>query len=238
MLHRFAFRLSLWSAPRVRLSFTTPHKRPWQHHLFARFSSDVSRATGHIVDQKDDEPLHVPVNDAELSRIAQTKECRLPGVHFDRSNRRWRAYWQEGQKTKFAYHGIGKLEKKGMTEYAASLAALRAAIATRNEKVVANAKEEKLHFDEGDLQGMVDTKKCPIPGVIFDKTMNNWQVQWSEQQKRKHRSFPLTKLKAHGMTEKEASLSALRSAIDFRANKVGLKNQRNMKIIKVVDESF
>ena len=238
MMHSFGLRLSLWSVRRVQQPLNTPHVWLCQHHLCARFSSDVSRATGHIVGQKYMQPLHVPVSEAELREIAQTKECPLPGVHFDRSNRRWRAYWQEGQKTKFACYGIGKLEKKGMTEYAASLAALRAAIATRNEKVVANAKEEKLHFDEGDLQGMVDTKKCPIPGVIFDKTMNNWQVQWSEQQKRKHRSFPLTKLKAHGMTEKEASLSALRSAIDFRANKVGLKNQTDMKMIKVVDESF
>ena len=126
-----------------------------------------------------------------------------------------------------------------MTEYAASLAALRAAIATRNEKVVANAKEEKLHFDEGDLQGMVDTKKCPIPGVSYHRRDNSWRVQWYEQQKeKKHWSFPLNKLKAHGMTEKEASLAALRSAIDLRARMVGLKNQSNMKMIKVVDESF
>ena len=40
------------------------------------------------------------------------------------------------------------------------------------------------------------------------------------------------------MTEMEASLAALRSAIDFRANKVGVQNQTDMKMIKVVDESF
>ena len=238
MLRSFVLRLSLWSARRVQQPFNTPHVWSRQRQLSAQVFAGFVRTKGHSVVHQDDAPPHVPVSEAELSRIALTKECRLPGVNFHRKDRAWRAYWQEGQKTKFAYYGIGKLEKKGMTENAASLAALRAAIATRNEKVVANAKEEKLHFDEGDLQGMVDTKKCPIPGVSYHKTMNSWQVHWSEQQKEKACSFPLNKLKAHGMTEKEASLAALRSAIDFRANKVGLKNQRNMKMIKVVDEGF
>ena len=179
MLRSLALRLSLLSAQRVRLSFTTPHVRPWQHHLCARSSSDVSRATGHIVGQKDDEPLNVSVTEAELSNIAQKRECWLPGVNFYRNNRcrAWRACWYENQTCKFASHGIGKFEKMGMTEHAASRAALRAAIATRNEKVVANA-QEKFHFDEGGVQGMVETKKCPIPGVSFHKPSNSWQARW------------------------------------------------------------
>ena len=38
------------------------------------------------------------------------------------------------------------------------------------------------------------------------------------------------------MTETEASLAILRSAIDLRARMVGLKNQSNMKMIRVILE--
>ena len=237
MLRSLALRLSLLSAQRVRQWFTTPHVRPWQHHLCARSSSDVSRATGHIVGQKDDEPLNVSVTETELLNIARTKECRLPGVNFDRSNRRWGTSWQENRTYKLAYYAIGKLERKGMTEHAASLAALRAAIATRNEKVVANV-QQKVHFDEGDLRAMAENKKCPIPGVHFDKPSNSWQARWYEQKKQKACSCPVKKFEALGMTDCEASVAALRSAIEFRAKKIGLQNQGSMKIIKVVDEGF
>merc|ERR1712135_252299 len=119
------------------------------------------------------------VSEAELSNIARTKVCWLPGVYFDCKGRRWRAHWYENQKTKFSYHAIGKLEKNCMTEYAASRAARRAAIATRNKKVVANM-QEKFHFDEEDLRTMAENKKCPIPGVSFDKPSNSWRARWQE----------------------------------------------------------
>ena len=48
----------------------------------------------------------------------------------------------------------------------------------------------------------------------------------------------MAKLEAHGMTETEASVAALRNAIEFRAKKIGLQNQGSMKMIKVVDASF
>ena len=168
MLRSFVLRLSLWSARRVQQPFNTPHVWSWQRQLSAQVFAGVVRTKGHSVVHQDDAPPHVSVSEAELSRIALTKECPLPGVNFHRKDRAWRAYWHEGQTQKFAHYGIGKLEKKGMTEYAASLAALRAAIATRNEKVVTNAKEN-VHVLEGDFQAMVETKKCPIPGVCYHK---------------------------------------------------------------------
>merc|ERR1712136_700908 len=135
-----------------------------------------------------------------MGEIAQSKECRLPGVYFDCKRRRWRASWYEGRTYKVAYYTIGKLERKGMTEHAVSLAALRAAIATRNEKVVANV-QQKVHFDEEDLRAMAKTKKCPIPGVSYHRGRNSWQARWCEQKKEKACYFPVAKLEAHGMTE-------------------------------------
>ena len=136
---------------------------------------------------------------------------------------------------KSAYYGIGKLEKQGMLENSASLAALRAAITLRNEKVVANV-SEKLHFDEEELLAVVETKKCPIPGVNFRETDNSWEVIWREQKRQKTCYFPLKKFEAHSTTEEEAFLIALRTAIDFRARQVGLRLQRGMKMIKIIEE--
>ena len=155
MLRSFGFRLSLWSAQRVRQPVSTPKVWLWHNQLYAHVFVGLSRARGYCA-RNGDRPLRVLVSVAELREIAQSKACWLPGVNFNRKDRAWRAYWQENQEKKVANRGIGKLEKKGMTENAASLAALRAAIATRN--VVANVKEEKLHFLEGDLQGMVNRR--------------------------------------------------------------------------------
>ena len=78
----------------------------------------------------------VTVREAELWNIAKTKKCHLPGVHFERGQRRWVAHWQEGGRRRFLHFTIGKFMKQGLTEDAASLAALRSAIAARNEKVL------------------------------------------------------------------------------------------------------
>ena len=199
MLRSFGFRLSLWSAQSV------PQPWPWQRQLCSQVLAGVGSTKANGVDHKDDGPLHVSVSEEELLNIAQSKECSLPGVNFEPKNRRWRAYWYEDQTRKFAYYGIGKLEKKGMTENSASLAALRAAITVRNEKVVANV-SEKLHFDEEELLAMVETKKCPIPGVNFRETHNSWEVSWYEQKKQKTCYFPLKKFEAHSTTEKEGIL--------------------------------
>ena len=85
-----------------------------------------------------------------------------------------------------------------MTADAASLTALRAAIAKRNEKVASIVSEEKLHFDEEELQAMVDTKACQVPGVNFDHGNNRWQVQWCEHGKRTQCHFAVMRFKAHG----------------------------------------
>ena len=68
-----------------------------------------------------------------------------------------------------------------MTEDAASLTALRAAIPKRNEKVGSIQTEETLQFDQGDLRAMVSTKKSQVLGVSFQHSSNSWQVQWCEQ---------------------------------------------------------
>ena len=78
----------------------------------------------------------VTVREAELWNIAKTKKCHLPGVHFDRQERRWVVRWQEGGKQRFLSFSICKFEKQGLTEDAASLAALRSSIGARNEKVL------------------------------------------------------------------------------------------------------
>ena len=103
MLGSLAFRLSSLSARRVQTPFTTPPVWPWRQQLCAHVFGGVSRAKGHDVGHQDDGPLHVSVSEAELSNIARTKECWLPGVNFDRSNRAWRAQWLEGQTQKFAH---------------------------------------------------------------------------------------------------------------------------------------
>ena len=92
MLGSFGFRLSLLSARRVQTPFTTTPVWPWRQQLCAHVFGSVSRAKGHDVGHQDDGPVHVSVTEAELSNIARTKECWLPGVHFDCKDRRWRAY--------------------------------------------------------------------------------------------------------------------------------------------------
>ena len=159
LLGSFAFRLSPLSARRVQTPFTTPPVWPRRHQLCAHVFGGVSRAKGHDVGHQDDGPLHVSVTEAELSNIARTKECWLPGVHFDCKGRRWRAYWLEGQTCKISSYGVGKLDKKGMTENAASLAALRATITLRIEKVVANV-QQKVHFDDSELQPWLGRKSA------------------------------------------------------------------------------
>ena len=121
-----------------------------------------------------------------------------------------------------------------MTEDAASLAALRTAISTRNEKVASNVKALKLDFGQGDLRAMVETKKCQIPGVSFKTRSASWRAQWYEHTKEKVRYFPLNTFQVDGVTETEASLKALEAAIDLRTRKVGLQNHHNMKMILVV----
>ena len=170
-----------------------------------------------------------------MLNIAKTKDCMLPGVGFNRKRRCWCITWQLNKKSCGTSISDGRFEGQGMTEDAASLNALPAAIAKRNEKVASTVKEEKLQFDAGDLRTMVDTKTCQEPDVFFHHS-NSWQVQWSEQRKLIACYFPLTKFKSHGVTETEASLQALQAAIDFRARKVGLQDQRTMKLIKVIPD--
>ena len=180
--------------------------------------------------------LHVSVSQAELLNIARSKDCMLPGVSFSRKKRSWCITWLQNKKKCATAISVGRFEKQGMTEDAASLTALRAAIAKRNEKVTSILSAEKHHFDEGDLQAMVETKTSQVPGVSFHHSKNAWQVQWCEQRKLMACYFPLTKFKAHDVTETAASMAALRTAIDFRARKVGLQDQRTMKLIKVIPD--
>lgn len=63
-------------------------------------------------------------------------------------------------------------------------------------------------------------------------------VTWREHTKQKSDAFPVNKFEAHGMTEKEASLAALRSAVYLRARMVGLQSQNDMNMIKVVEKGF
>ena len=123
-----------------------------------------------------------------------------------------------------------------MTECAASLTALRAAIATQNEVVASRSVQAELQFDDEDLRTMVETKKCKVPGVHYDKAQNRWMAQWCEQGKRQQRCFPVKKFKVDGFTEAEASLTALRAAIDLREGKVGLQHRGRMKMIRVVPD--
>lgn len=124
-----------------------------------------------------------------------------------------------------------------MTEDTASLAALRVAIATRNDKAASNAKVEKLHFDEGDLRVMVETKKCQVPGVRFDNSRNRWLVEWREQATYMNKFFPVKTFMVDGVTETEASFAAVQAAINFRARKFGLQNLGRMKMIRVIEEA-
>ena len=84
---------------------------------------------------------------------------------------------------------------------------------------------------------MVKTRKCQVPGVRFHHS-NSWQVQWCEQGKCTQCHFAVAKFMAHGVTDTEASLQALQAAIDFRVRKVGVQDQRTMKLIKVIPEGF
>ena len=145
----------------------------------------------------------------------------------------------ENPTCKVACHGVGKFEKKGMTDHAASLAALRAAITLRNEKVVANV-QQKVHFDDSELRAMAKTQKCPVPGVHFHQGQNSWMACWYEQKKKKKNQcyFSVKKFEAPGMTEDEASLAALRSTIVFRADKVGLHHHGRTKMIRIIEEGL
>ena len=159
----------------------------------------------------------------------------MPGVSFDRTHRRWHVTWFE-QKTCNAYFSIAKREKQGMMECAASLTALRAAIATQNEVVASRSVQSKLHLDDGELGTMVEAKKCKVPGVYFEKRWNRWVAVWQEQAKQQRCYFTIKKFKVDGFTEAEASLSALCAAIDFRESKVGVHRTNRMKMIRVVLE--
>jgi len=169
--------------------------------------------------------------------MAQTKECSLPGVYFHRQNRYWRVQWHDEKTRNAAYFGIAKFEKRGMTESAASLTALRAAIATQNEVVASRSVQEKFRFNDGDLRTMVETKKCQVPGVHYDKTNNRWVAQWYEQGKMHRCSFSVKKFNLPGVTEEEASLTALQAAINLRESKAGVQNRGRMKMIMVVPNS-
>ena len=48
----------------------------------------------------------------------------------------------------------------------------------------------------------------------------------------------MKKFEAPGMKEDEATLAALRSAIDFRADKVGLHHHGRMKMIRIIEEGY
>jgi len=134
--------------------------------------------------------------------------------------------------------------KQGLTEDAASLAALRAAIAARNEKVskvaFSGVRAEKTpHFDEGQLRVMAETEKCLVPGVRFEKGTQRWVAQYTDQRKRKKFHFRVNKFMSKGMTKTDGSLAALRAAIDLRAEKAGLQNatpQHILRMIRVVPD--
>ena len=83
---------------------------------------------------------------------------------------------------------------------------------------------------------MVETKKCKVPGVLFHKAQNTWVASWYEQGKMQRCSFAVKKFKVYGVTEVEASLTALRAAINLRESKVGLQHRNRMMMIRVVPE--
>ena len=218
-----------------------PHSLPWQHKFAPKVSAGFAHRADEVlgkpcgVDPSIATPLHVSVTEAELRDIAKTKECSLLGVYFNRKNRSWRVQWHD-EKDRNAYFGIAKLEKQGMTERAASLTALRAAIAKQNEVVASRSVQAKLHLDDGDLRTMAETKKCKVPGVFFDKAKNRWVASWCEQGRKQKCCFPVKKCKVLGVTEVEACLTALRAAINLRESKVGLQHRNRMMMIRVVPE--
>ena len=238
---RIFFGLPLWS-PKGVGRFAPPRSWPWQHKFAPKVPAGFAHRADEVlgkpcgVDPSTATPLHVSVTETELRDIAKTKECSLPGVCFDRKNRRWHVQWFD-EKLRHAYFGIAKLEKQGMTECAASLTALRAAVATQNEVVASRSVQAKLHLDDEGLRNMVEAKKCKVPGVHFDKRWNRWLASWYEQGKKQQKCyFPVKKFKVLGVTEAEASLTALRAAIDLRESKVGLQRRSRMEMIRVVPE--
>ena len=240
MLRRLFFGLPLWS-PKGVGRFTPPHSWPWRHRFAPKVSAGFAHRADEVLgkpcgaDSSVATPLHVSVTETELRDIAKTKECSLPGVSFDPTRRRWHVQWFE-EKNRNAYFSIAKLEKQGMTECAASLTALRAAISTQNEVVASRSVQAELHLDDGELRTMAETKKCQVPGVRYDKALNRWKAAWFEQGKEQQRYFPVKKFKVRGVPEAEASLAALRAAIDLRQGKVGLQNRNRMKMIRIVAE--
>ena len=240
MLRRLCFGLPLWS-PKGVGRFTPPHSWRWQHKFAPKVSAGFAHRADEVlgklcgVDPSVATPFHVSVTATELRDIAKTKECSLPGVSFHRQCRSWLVRWYD-EKTRNARFSIAKLEKQGMTECAASLTALRAAISTQNEVVGSRSVEAEVHLDDGELRPMVVAKKCKVPGVYYDKRWNRWTAQWYEQAKRQRCYFPVKKFKVLGVTEAEASLAALRAAIDLREGKVGLQHRGRMKMIRVVPD--
>ena len=240
MLRRLFFGLPLWS-PKGVGRFTPPHSWPWRHRFAPKVSAGFAHRADEVlgkpcgVDSSVATPFHVSVTETELRDIAKTKECSLPGVSFHRQSRSWHVQWHE-EKLRSAYFSIAKLEKQGMTECAASLTALRAAISTQNEVVASRSVQAELHLDDGELRTMVVAKKCKVPGVHYDKVHNRWLAKWYEQGKMQQRCFPVKKFKVLGVTEAEASLTALRAAIDLRVGKVGLQHRNRMKMIRVVPD--
>ena len=234
------FGLPLWS-PKGVGRFTPPHSWPWRHRFAPKVSVGFAHRADEVlgkpcgVDSSVATPFHVSVTETELRDIAKTKECSLPGVSFHRKSRSWHVQWHE-EKKRSAYVSIAKLEKQGMTECAASLTALRAAIATQNEVVASRSVQAELQFDDEELRTMVETKKCKVPGVHFEKSRNRWVAAWYEQAKKQRCYFPVKMFKVLGVTEAEASLTALRAAIDLREGKVGLQNRKRMKMIRVVPD--
>ena len=240
MLRRLFFGLPLWS-PKGVGRFTPPHSWPWRHRFAPKVSVGFAHRADEVlgkpcgVDSSVATPFHVSVTETELRDIAKTKECSLPGVSFDPTRRRWHVQWYD-EKLRHAYFSIAKLEKQGMTECAASLTALRAAISTQYEVVASRSVQAELLLDDEELRVMVEAKKCKVPGVHYDKSRNRWKAAWYEQGKEQQRNFPVKKFKADGFTEAEASLTALRAAIDLRQGKVGLQNRNRMKMISIVPD--
>ena len=84
---------------------------------------------------------------------------------------------------KVACHGVGNFEKKGMTEHAASLAALRAAITLRNGKVVANV-QQKVHFDDTELRAWLRPRSARSQACTSTKDRTaGWPVGTSKKRR-------------------------------------------------------
>merc|ERR1712107_798762 len=174
--------------------------------------------------------------------MASKKMCTLPGVDFGAKDFNWRATWTENHRKRERAFSVRVFMAQGMSEEEALLAAVRLAIEARNKQVTeffaANRTNASMPLEEKKLRRFVRNKKCNLPGIMYREDRKRWGANWMEHGKQMFCYFPIREYQTKHVSECDASLAALRAAIDLRCRKVGPGPiKREALLIKVIPDA-